>query len=271
MSTDSLYDTIGLDYDVTRRPDPYLLSHLVAHVAINPAGRYLDVACGTGNYTSQLAALGGHWYGLDQSARMLDEACEKTPGVTWCQGDVANQPFSDGIFQGAVCALAMPHFAALEPAFAEVQRVLSSGRFVIFTSTAEQMQGYWLNAYFPRAMARSIEQMPGRQEIADALGSVGFQTVTYEPYEVREDLQDGFLYIGKHRPEIYLSAAVRRGISTFAVLADTDEIEAGCLALRVDIRSGRIRDVMSQYAHPGGDYLFVIATSKASDTISTGR
>ena len=50
-----------------------------------------------------------------------------------------------------LCTLAIHHFAALQPAFAQAHRVLrTDGRFVIFTAFAEQMHAYWLDRYFPR-------------------------------------------------------------------------------------------------------------------------
>ena len=158
---------------------------------------------------------------------MIAAAGEKSRAVTWHIGNVEALPFPDGVFSGAMCTLAIHHFKALRPAFQEVFRVLARGRFVLFTSTVEQMRGYWLNDYFPAAMARSIAQMPGRQAIMEALRQSGFASIHTEPYEVQTDLQDFFLYSGKHRPEMYLDPHVRAGISTFAALADASEVEEG--------------------------------------------
>src|SRR5260370_39047567 len=67
----AIYQRIGHGYDLTRRADPYITSRLAFHLQIHPDCRYLDVACGTGNYTHALAKTGGAWSGLDQSAAML--------------------------------------------------------------------------------------------------------------------------------------------------------------------------------------------------------
>jgi hypothetical protein len=83
--------------------------------------------------------------------------------------------------------------------------------------------------------------------------------VTVEPWEVPADLGDLFLYGGKHRPTLYLDPVVRQGISTFALLADLQELETGIRRLEADIRSRRIVDVMASYVHAGGDYAFVVA------------
>lgn len=67
----ALYDHIGNHYDITRRADPALLARLRAHLQPRPQGRYLDLACGTGNYTRALADSGVSVCGLDASPTML--------------------------------------------------------------------------------------------------------------------------------------------------------------------------------------------------------
>jgi hypothetical protein len=136
---------------------------------------------------------------------------------------------------------------------------LAQGRFVLFTSTAEQMRRYWLNEYFPAAMARSIAQMPSLKAIVEALQQSGFEEISTEPYEVQRGLQDLFLYSGKHRPELYLDPRVRAGISTFAALTEPPEVEDGCRKSPQGIESGHIADVIATYQHAQGDYLFVVA------------
>ncbi len=159
-----------------------------------------------------------------------------------------------------MCTLAIHHFAALSPVFQEAYRVLDRGRFVILTATPVQMQSYRLNEYFPDAMVKSIEQMPALDLVTGALTQAGFTSIDTEGFDIRDDLQDFFLYSGKYRPDMYLDEGVRRGISTFASLADPEEVTSGCLRLAEDIQSGRIDEVRASYENQGGDYLFVIAT-----------
>lgn len=253
-----LYDRIGTHYDVTRRADPFLVARLIDHLQPKPAGTYLDIACGTGNYTVAVAQTGMRVHGIDQSSRMIVAARQKSHAATWHIGNVEDLLFRDGTFSGVMCTLAIHHFTALQPVFQEAFRGLAQGRFVLFTSTAEQMRGYWLNAYFPVAMVRSIVQMPGRQAIVQALRQSGFASIHTEPYEVQANLQDRFLYSGKHRPEMYLDPRVRAGISTFAALAEAAEVEAGGQELAQDIASGYITEVIARYRHRQGDYLFVV-------------
>jgi SAM-dependent methyltransferase len=253
-----LYDRIGTQYDVTRRADPYPVGRLLHHLDATSAGECLDMACGTGNYTIAVAQTGVRMHGIGQSWRMIAAAREKNRAGAWHIGNVEALPFPEGVFSGVICTLAIHHFQALQPAFQEVFRVLAPGRFVLFTSTAEQMRGYWLNAYFPTAMALSIAQMPSLPAIVQALRQSGFTRIHTEPYEVQNNLQDFFLYSGKHRPAMYLHPHVRAGISTFAALADAAEVGDGCRKLSQDIESGRIAEVIATYRHAQGDYLFVV-------------
>jgi ubiquinone/menaquinone biosynthesis C-methylase UbiE len=254
------YDEVGDGYDETRGADPLIVDRLSSHLELASDGTYLDVACGTGNYTVALAGRGGRWFGVDRSRLMLGRAREKSSRIGWQRGDVTGLPFRSGLFSGAVCTLAIHHFPALDAAFREVFRVLAGGRFVIFTSTPEQTAGFWLKHYFPDAIERSVELMPDLGEIRTALEAGGFVVSRTDPYEVTSELRDGFLYCGKHRPELYLSKSVRSGITTFRQLADPAEVESGCARLAEDIGSGRIEEVRAAHAHDHGDYLFVVAT-----------
>lgn len=254
-----LYDNIGVNYDATRRADPFLAGRLLHHLRPSAEGRFLDLACGTGNYTVAMAEEVGDWHGLDVSAEMLQSALRKGAKIHLCQGNAAALPFKNYSFDGAICTMALHHLASLLPVFQEIYRVMGRGRLVIFTSTAEQMRGYWLNEYFPIAMARSTTQMPALDVVLDSLTGAGFTLKCTEKYDVRPELQDLFLYAGKYRPEFYLDEEKRRGISTFSTQSDPDELTAGCQRLQRDMASGRINQVAESYRNDGGDYIFVVA------------
>lgn len=255
----AIYNQIGKTYDATRRADPFIAGRLKFYLDLQKEGRYLDVACGTGNYTAYLAEIGGFWHGVDQSATMLEKARQKSARVSWHQANVKVLPFDETSFDGVICTLAIHYFGSLEAEFGEVRRVLKSGgTFAIFTSTPEQTGNYWLAEYFPQAIRKSAEVLPSLEIISNALRKSGFARIETEPYPVSEDLQDLFLYSGKFKPEMYLDANFRANISTFALLAEPSEIESGCEQLQADIRSGKISEVIKKYEQEG-DYLFVIA------------
>ncbi len=257
-----LYDEIGKGYDITRRADPYIAGRLAHHLKLNPSGRFLDIACGTGNYTVALSQLGGEVHGLDVSKEVLTSASKKESAINWCLGDVAKMPLRDAAFNGVSCVLGIHHFPDIKQAFKEAFRVISRGRFVIFTGDKEQMDDYWLNYYFPETMERSIGRYLDWKATESSLKYAGFKNISSELYEVQDDLKDGFVYCGKHRPEIYLDPKVRKGMSTFAAAGVQEEIVSGCKRLETDIRSGRIKEVIASYEERGkgkGDYMFVVA------------
>jgi ubiquinone/menaquinone biosynthesis C-methylase UbiE len=254
-----LYDSIGTGYDTTRRADPFLAGRIRHHLCIRPGGRYLDLACGTGNYTLALAQWGGEWVGVDCSARMIAQAREKSSAINWCIADATSLPIANESMSGAVCVLAVHHFTDIFASFAEVRRTMKPGsRFVLFTSDPQQMKECWLNAYFPRAMARSMEVMPEADALVQTMQRAGIEPVERELYTVQPELEDFFLYSGKHDPARYLNPQFRAGISTFALFAEPEEINWGCTLLAEDITSGRIDEIRERYTSAYGDYLFLI-------------
>ena len=254
-----MYDRIGYRYDTTRRADPHITGQLARFVEVQGDVKYLDLASGTGNYSIALAGMKGRWTGVDVAPAMIERARQKSLEVQWAVAQAECLPFSSHSFSGAVCVLALHHFGNVFRVFQEVHRVLRAGKFVIFTADPDQMRGYWLNEYFPEAMRKSIEQMPSTEWAAECLIQAGFESIETAIYEVRDNLQDCFLYSGKHRPQLYLRKEIRAGISTFFSQAEPGEVHEGCVRLARDIESGRISDVMDQYRNPLGDYAFIIA------------
>jgi SAM-dependent methyltransferase len=230
------------------------------HDHLGPAaGAVLDLACGTGNYSSALAARDRRMIGLDRSPQMLAQARLKgaEPRVL---ADAARLPFAPAAFAGAICVHAVHHFADLGAALAEVGRVLApAARLVIFTGFPDQVRSYWLNAYFPQALERAAALVPSETKIAQALAAAGFKEPRVLPWQVTSDLADLFMYAGKQRPELYFDAAVRRGISTFANLATAAEVEDGLARLRADLDSGLFETIAAGYDTAAGDYSFMIA------------
>jgi len=257
---EAVYDQIGPGYNITRQADPYIAGKLLELLAPKNDAAYLDIGCGTGNYTLALAAARLNFCGVEPSNKMLDVARSRSSDITWVEGVAEQLPFAHAHFHGAIATLTIHHWKDLYKAFGELYRVLrSNSRLVIFTATPEQMQGYWLNYYFPAMMESSMRQMPSFETVNSALVAAGFVIIQAEQYLVKDELQDLFLYAGKNKPELYFDESIRAGISSFSALANAAEVQRGLAKLRGDIDSGRFNCIRSKFMHSAGDYLFLIA------------
>ncbi len=261
MDNDSVkYNRIGRNYNNTRKADPYLVERMAHYLNPESGHTYLDIGCGTGNYTRALSALNGNYIGIDPSELMLEKAKSKTHVISWKIGTAENTGLENECVSGALASLTIHHWPHLQKGFSEIFRVLKPGSIlVIFTSSPNQMRGYWLNHYFPGIMESSIKQMPEEKIVKEALVHAGFKVAHTEKYFVHEDLQDLFLYSGKHKPAQYFDAEIRNGISSFADLANRQEVEIGLARLKADMDEGRISEVVRSYNNDEGDYMFISA------------
>ncbi len=260
---DLKYNIIGTSYNSTRKADPYLTERLYALLAPKNNKRYLDIGCGTGNYTCALAEKGLNFTGVEPSEKMLNEAKARNQSIKWLSGTAEQIPGANNSFDGIIATLTLHHWTDLKKAFAELNRVLAeNGRIVFFTSTPEQMRGYWLNHYFPEMLQASIAQMPSIKDIQTALQQTDLEITETEKYFIRDDLQDCFLYVGKNNPERYFDEAIRNGISSFSSLAGTKELEQGLAQLRSNIANDKFEQIKSRYENNTGDYLFISIDKK---------
>jgi ubiquinone/menaquinone biosynthesis C-methylase UbiE len=254
-----LYNAIGAGYDLTRRADPHLCDKLMHFLSPEKKSFYLDIGCGTGNYTINLNDRGLKFYGVDPSSKMLEEAMFKSQKIKWLQGTSESISVEDKIFAGAIAVLTLHHWLDFSVSFSEINRVLKlRGKFVIFTSLPEQMENYWLHHYFPEMMRKAVKQMPSMKLINQAIHHTGFRLINSEKYFIHENFKDLFLYSGKNHPAIYLDRDVRNTISSFAYLSNPEELQTGLKNLALDLVNGNFKTIREKYSDDLGDYLFFV-------------
>ncbi|MFC0605249.1 class I SAM-dependent methyltransferase [Winogradskyella pulchriflava] len=257
------YNKIGINYNQTRKADPYLTSQLLKHLNPNKEGLYLDIGCGTGNYTNEFQKRGFNFIGIDPSIEMLQKAQAQNKNIQWKIGTAEKTDLAQQSIDGIIATLTIHHWTNLARAFSELAYILKpNGKIVIFTSTPQQMKGYWLNHYFPKMLENSMAQMPTFEAVKDAMNLVGLKISSTEIYNIQPDLKDQFLYCGKQNPELYFDESIRHGISSFSALANKNEVENGLRKLRTDIDNGKIDEVIASYKNDLGDYLYIIAQLK---------
>lgn len=262
------YDKIGTDYNLTRKADKYLTEQLLYYLEPTKGGKYLDIGCGTGNYTNELQKNGFEFIGIDPSKRMLEKAKLKNKEIDWKIGSAENLGLPENFVNGIIGSLTIHHWADLEIGFSELRKALKpNGRIVIFTSTPKQMKGYWLNHYFPKMLSDSIIQMPTLKKVKTAINNSGIEFLETAKYFIKPDLKDHFLYCGKQNPELYFHEHVRNGISSFSSLANREEVQYGLSELRKDIDNGEINKIIKSYENNFGDYLYVIGKKPAAKKV----
>jgi ubiquinone/menaquinone biosynthesis C-methylase UbiE len=253
------YDKIGINYNRTRKADKYITDKLFKHLNPGKKSLYLDLGCGTGNYTVELFKKGIRIIGIDPAENMIRIARSKNSQIDWIIGTAEDTGLKDESVDGIICCLTIHHWTDMKIAFRESSRILKEdGRYVIFTSTPDQMEGYWLNHYFPVMLADSKRQMSSFEVVKEGLESTGFENIKTEKFFVSNDLHDHFLYCGKYKPHLYLNPDIRNGISSFSDLANKNEIIQGLSELAKDIDDGNIKKIIDKYENERGDYLFII-------------
>jgi SAM-dependent methyltransferase len=92
-----------------------------------PAGRTLEVGCGEGRVTRDLAAGGHRVTSLDLSPTLLRAAAEADPGGEYVLGAAEALPFADASFDLVVAYNVLMDVADMPAAVAEIARVLAPG------------------------------------------------------------------------------------------------------------------------------------------------
>jgi demethylmenaquinone methyltransferase / 2-methoxy-6-polyprenyl-1,4-benzoquinol methylase len=93
---------------------------------LTAGGSALDVACGSGKLTAELARIAGpkgRVVGLDFSPQMLEVARREHPGIEFVEGDALKLPFDDASFDASTIAFGLRNLADPVGGLREMLRV----------------------------------------------------------------------------------------------------------------------------------------------------
>ncbi len=176
---------------------------VVRAAGLQPGGRALDLACGTGTLTRELAKkVGpeGYVLGVDFSKEMLRVA-RSAPNIEYRFGDATDlQGVPSGAFDAATIAYGARNIPDLDALFSEIARTLRPGGVAVCLEIARPtgrvssaFYGVWFDKIVPKLggwisgdpsaysyLPESVKEFVAPGELADIIGRNGLQNVTWE-------------------------------------------------------------------------------------------
>jgi len=141
MAAHAVYDSIGRNYALHRRPDPRIAAPLTA--ALGDVRSVLNVGAGAGSYAPAVR----HVIAVEPSAVMV---AQRAPGAAPAvQARAEALPFADGAFDATMAVLTVHHWANRAGGLAECARV---ARERVVVLTWDCIDGF-LGAYWARPAA----------------------------------------------------------------------------------------------------------------------
>lgn len=206
-----MFDRVAGRYDLLNSLMSAGLHHRwrerAADVAAPASGAsILDVCCGTGDLTFELAGRvspGGNVVGCDFSEPMLDLAREKArrrgvDAVRFEWADALSLPYDEGRFDTATVGFGLRNFADWDKGLREMARVLKpGGKLVIleFTKPTRPPFSTFYSLWFDRLapvlgrlsdnpeayayLTESLKTFPGPRELAERMDAAGLEHVRY--------------------------------------------------------------------------------------------
>jgi SAM-dependent methyltransferase len=121
-------------------------------LAPEPGARVLDIGCGSGPTTVELARRvgpGGTALGVDIAPTMIDAAraraaSERIDNASFAVADVQDEPFDDGAFDAAYSRFGVMFFADTAAAFANVRHALTPGGRFAFACWQPVFANEWM-------------------------------------------------------------------------------------------------------------------------------
>jgi len=135
-----MFDRIARRYDLVNTvlsggTDAGWRRRAARETGLSPGGSALDVACGSGKLTAELArnaGRNGRVVGLDFSPQMLEIARREHPGIEFIEGDALKLPFADATFDASTIAFGLRNLADPILGLREMLRVIKpDGRAVV--------------------------------------------------------------------------------------------------------------------------------------------
>lgn len=160
----TIFNSISDDYDhmndiISFNQHTIWRNRTNKEIFVKPGHQVLDLCCGTGDWTIQLAeSKEADITGLDFSENMLKVAANKTAdfeNITLIQGDATELPYEENVFDIITIGFGLRNLPDYEKAVAEFYRVLKPGGQLVILETSNpenSLINYGFNIYFGKIM-----------------------------------------------------------------------------------------------------------------------
>jgi SAM-dependent methyltransferase len=225
-------------------------------LALAPGQRVLDIGCGAGPTTVELArrvAPGGAVVGIDISPSMIerarDRARDEHVDVEFVVGDAQVHDLGEGTFDAAYSRFGVMFFADPVAAFTNIHRALRDGGRLAFACWQAMAANEWMRVPGEAVtLVTGVAPPPRRDEpgpflLSDParteqiLEAAGFRSIEITP-------ESGHLDVGVDRLDFAVDVSLRIGAIREAVTANDDP------AFREQLRAA-VRTKLEDHVHDG--------------------
>lgn len=196
------YNKIGGDYNLNRKADTRIIDRLIELMSVPVGGLIADIGAGTGNYTNEIAKIGYQVDAVEPSNTMIQQSF-KHERVRWIESSAENLELDNNSYDAVVSTLAIHHFTSLDKSLSKIHSILKEhASFVIFGADPRKIDEVcWFKEYFGDLIEKAKDSYIEVNELVSNLESVFQAKVDYIPFNIPQDITDGFFYAGWQDPE----------------------------------------------------------------------